>query len=101
MMRICLFEQQFTSTSSIPQILDKSIKKRRSSGASSAKSTKSDDSTMETIPNCTNLHRYFCIKNMENWLHVLIFYGILKQNRIKMCLGLHISTVHLSFHKPT
>ena len=56
---------------------------------------------METIPNCTNFHRYFCIKNMENWLHVLIFYGILKQNRIKMCIGLHISTVHLSFHKPT
>ena len=56
---ICLFEQQFTSTFSIQQILDKSIKNRELRDASLAKYTKSDNLTMETIPNCTNLRDVF------------------------------------------
>ena len=63
-MRICLFERRFASKFSIQENSEKSIKKRVQNPTSWAKFTKSDDLTMETIPNCTIFYDVFYIKNL-------------------------------------
>jgi len=70
MMRICLFEQQFTSISSIQQNPEKPMKKPRQKGSLLGAFKKSDFSTMETIPNCTKYHCIFRRKLAENLLQL-------------------------------
>jgi len=71
------------------------MKKRPASGRYLGHFTKSDNSTIKTIPNCAKLHDKKRRKNIENLLHGVIFYGILKQNRVKKHAVLYISTMHL------
>ena len=58
-------------------------------------------STMETFPNCTNLHFKNRRKMKQNLLQGLFFCGILEQNRVKTRLGLHKSTIILQIYKNT
>ena len=57
--------------------------------------TKSDDCTMETIPNCTNFHDEKGEIDTEKWLQRWFWYGILKQNKRENAMYLHISTLVL------
>jgi len=98
-MRICLFEQQFTSKTSIQQNPEKSMKNQPQKPPYLAIYTKSDISTMETIPNCTKLHCYFRRKITQNQLHVRFFCGILEQNRMKKRAVLYISIMNLPILK--
>ena len=71
------------------------MKKPRQMGLYLAVYTKSDFSTMETIPNCTKYHWKFRRKIAENRLQAGFLCGILKQNKKKKCAYLHISTLTL------
>ena len=67
------------------------MKKQCRKAESSAKFTKSDYLTIETIPNYTNSQGDFEGKIQENQLQVLFFCDILKQIRGKLRYNLHIS----------
>ena len=75
------------------------MKKRSFGGSNSAKFTKSDKLTMETIPNCTNSHGDFERKIQENQLQVLFFCDILKLNKRKIDWNLYNSIVILPLHE--
>ena len=75
------------------------MKKRSFRGSNSAKFTKSDKLTMETIPNCTNLRDVFERKIKQNQLQVRFFCDILKQNKRKTEWDLYNSILILSLHE--
>ena len=75
------------------------MKKRSSEGSNSAKFTKSDKLTMETILNCTNLRDVFEREIKQNQLQVRVFCGILEQNKRKTEWNLYNSIVHLPLHE--
>jgi hypothetical protein len=79
--------------------LDKSIENHPERGRLWAVFTKSDILTMETIPNCTNLHAKKERKNLQNLLQDRFFCDILEQNRAKIRAYLYISLVDLPLHK--
>ena len=75
------------------------MKKRSFRGSNSAKFTKSDKLTMETIPNCTNLRDVFERKIKQNQLQVWFFCDILKLNKRKIDWNLYNSIVILPLHE--
>ena len=75
------------------------MKKRSFGGSNSAKFTKSDKLTMETIPNCTNLRDVFERKIKQNQLQVWFFCDILKLNKRKIDWNLYNSIVILPLHE--
>ena len=72
--------------------MDKSIENHPERGRLWAVFTKSDILTMETIPNCTNLHAKMERKNLQNLLQDRFFCVILEQIGRKMHANLHIPT---------
>ena len=75
------------------------MKKRNNTGRSLGYFTKSDDSTMETIPNCMILYCKKKTKFEPKRLHTLFFCDILEQNRAKIHAYLYISLLDLPLHK--